>query len=488
MEFVGRDLISINDFTKQEIEEVLDLADIMNERLERGDPIELCKGKDMATLFYEPSTRTRGSFERAMHKLGGRVISFAEAKTTSAAAKGETIADTVRVLESYADIIVIRHPLEGAAKVAADYAHVPVINAGDGAHEHPTQTLCDLYTIRKNKGRIKGLTVCLKGDLKYGRTIHSLIYALARLGAEVFCWPPVPDLDIPEAVLSKLSSKYNYVPMKVSPDDLKHVMGEVDVLYIAPVRPFNYSLWQDSDTTSSVILTFEEVLGKTDVIYVTRLQTERMGMPSDVEAEESGPLVTRELLGKFKKSPLIMHPLPRVNELPSDLDNYPRSVYFQEAAYGVPIRMALTALLLGESPLKFPERDNSLLQKKAYAPCIEAFGIDCSNPDCVSNNEREKRHVTPEFEIIEKKPLMLRCVYCEHQSEHDMQKLYIASSKWHQGILENKRYYSYYSFMLERIKQENLIIFGSKREAMAQGFKPSQYASTQRKVKGGSKR
>lgn len=484
MGFAGRDLISINDFTKEEIEAVLDLADGMNSALEQGKRIELCKGMDMATLFYEPSTRTRGSFERAMHKLGGEVVSFAEAQAISSAAKGETIADTVRVLESYADIIVIRHPLEGAAKVAADYARVPVINAGDGAHEHPTQTLCDLYMIKKEKGRIKGLAVCLWGDLKYGRTVHSLIYALARLGAEVFLWSQMQDLDMPEAVLGKLRSEYDYAPSKVNPDDLKYMMGEADVLYIAPVKPYTYPLWQDSDMGSSVEITAREVLGKTDVIYVTRVQTERMGKPGDIEAEESGSIVTRKLLGKFKKKPLVMHPLPRVNELPSELDKYPKSVYFKQAAYGVPIRMALTALLLGASPIEVPEKDESFVRKTACPKYKKAIGVECPNPKCVSVSAGERRYIAPEFTIVNREPLTLRCVYCEHE----IHPPYVATSDWHEGIVENKRYYSSDSFMLERIKPENLIIFGSEKEAQEQGFRRSLYATTRKKVQGGAKR
>jgi aspartate carbamoyltransferase catalytic subunit len=229
MGFAGRDFISINDFSNEEIEAVLDLADQMNTALEEGGQIELCHGKDIATLFYEPSTRTRGSFERAMHKLGGNVISFAEAQVNSSAAKGETLADTIRVLGSYSDIIVLRHPWEGAARVAAEYGKVPVINAGDGAHEHPTQTLCDLYTIRKEKGGIKGLTVCLRGDLRYGRTVHSLTYALARFGAEVFCWPPTRALDMPEAVIGKLRSQYGYIPKQIRCDDPDLAMEGFDV-------------------------------------------------------------------------------------------------------------------------------------------------------------------------------------------------------------------------------------------------------------------
>jgi len=277
---------------------------------------------------------------------------------------------------------------------------------------------------------------------------------------------------MPEAVLRELRSEYNYVPSKVKTGDLKYMMGEVDVLYLAPVKPYTYPLGRDFDTASSVKLTDREMLGKTDVIYVTRLQTERMGTPGDIESAGSGSIVTRELLGEFKKRPLVMHPLPRVNELPSELDNYPRSVYFQEAAYGVPIRMALTALLLGASPIKVPQKADSSLRKTAYTPHEEVFDVQWPNANCVSNHERERRDISPKFHMIKGEPLMLRCVYCDYETHPP----YIASSKWHQGILENKRYYSSDSFMLERIKPENLIIFGSESEAMAQGFSPGQYA------------
>lgn len=486
MGFAGRDLISINDFTNEEIEAVLDLAEEMNSRLEKGEGMELCKGKDMATLFYEPSTRTRGSFERAMHKLGGEVISFAEAKTSSSAAKGETIADTVRVLENYADIIVLRHPWEGAAKVAADYAQVPVINAGDGAHEHPTQTLCDLYTLRREKGKIKGLTVFLWGDLKYGRTVHSLIYALARFGAEVLC-APVQGLDMPEAVLKGIRSEYNYIPKKVKPDDLKSMMGEVDAVYISPFKPFTYPLWPDFETTSSIEITIREALRKADAIYVTRVQTERRSNASDdLKSEEGYPAVNGKFLRKFKKGTLVMHPLPRVDELAFavDVDKYPKGVYFQEAAYGVPIRMALTALLLGASELEVPQSRciGSLLRKTAYERYKGVFGVKCSNSNCVSNQERESRYLVPEFKMLKGEPLTLRCVYCDYETHPP----YIASSEWHEGKLENKRYYSSDSFMLGRIKPKNLIIFGSESEAQARGFKRSQYATTRKKVRGGT--
>jgi aspartate carbamoyltransferase catalytic subunit len=469
--FAGRDLVSINDFTNEEIEAVLDLADEMNSALDKRTEMELCKGLGMATLFYEPSTRTRGSFERAMHKLGGQVVSFAQAQTTSSVAKGETIADTARVLEGYADIIVIRNPLEGSAKVAADFANVPVINAGDGAHEHPTQTLCDLYMIRKERGRIKGSTICLRGDLKYGRTVHSLVYALARLGAEVFLWPQTSDLDMPEGVLRELRSKYDCVPMKVTPDDLRYITGEVEVLYIAPVKPFTYPLGQEFDTRSSLEITVKEVLGRTDVIYVTRVQSERRGKTGDAELEKEEAAVTRELLGEFRKKPLVMHPLPRVNELPSELDSYPRSVYFQQAKYGVPIRMALTALLLGATQIEVPERDESLMHKADYDRYKETIGVDCPNPDCVLQSVRERRNIAPEFTIVDYQPLTLRCVYCEHETR----PAYVASSDWHEGRLDSKRYHGADSHWVRKIRSENLIIFDSKEEAETRGFKPSRY-------------
>ncbi len=470
MGFAGRDLISINDFTNEEIEAVLELADEMNSALEKGERIEICQGKDMATLFYEPSTRTRGSFERAMHKLGGTVVSFPEAQTTSSVAKGETIADTVRVLESYADIIVIRHPWEGAAKVAADYAKVPIINAGDGGHEHPTQTLCDLYTLKKGKGKIRGLAVCLWGDLKYGRTIHSLIYALARFGTEVFC-APVQGLGLPEAVLRKLHSEYDYVPKKVKGDDLRSMMGEVDALYISPFKPYNLPLWPDLDVVPFID---REALRNADALYVTRVQTERRG-EDDQRAQESHPTVNAKLLKEFKKKTLVMHPMPRVNELAYELDNYPRSVYFQQAAYGVPIRMALTALLLGASQIEVPRKDSFLPRKTAYSRYKEAISVKCPNPNCVSRHE--SRYIVPKFEMLNEEPLTLRCVYCEHE----IHPPYIASSEWHHGLmLEDKKYHSADSHWLRKIKPENLIIFDSEEEARAKGFRPSKYVTAPR--------
>ncbi|MDY6917251.1 MAG: aspartate carbamoyltransferase [Chloroflexota bacterium] len=467
MRFAGRDLVSITDFTNGEIEAVLDLAQEMDSALSKGRQLDLCRGKDMATLFYEPSTRTRGSFERAMHKLGGTVISFAEARAMSSAAKGETIADTIRVLRSYADVIVIRHPWEGAARVAADYAGVPVINAGDGSHEHPTQTLCDLYTLRKEKGKLKGLTVLLWGDLKYGRTVHSLIYALARLGAEVLC-APLPGLDVPSSVLRRIGAEYDYVPTRVAPEDPNSFVGEVDVFYVAPFRPYNLALWSDIDTSPCPEINIREALHRADAIYVTRVQAERQGESAASESESDYPVVNGKLLSHLKKKTLVMHPLPRVNELAYELDDYPTSVYFQQAAYGVPIRMALTALLLGASSVDLGDTGGST-NEAFYEQCSGIVGVTCPNPNCVSNHE--SRYVVPRLRMLKRhagEPLTLRCAYCDHETH----PTHIASSEWHQGILKYKRYYDSDSYMLDRIKPENLIIFDSEKEAQAHGFMP----------------
>src|SRR5712672_42639 len=213
------DVVSIEDLQTAEIDRIFELADEFAAALERGQQIASAAGLIMATLFYEPSTRTRLSFESAMHRLGGSVISSADMQASSAA-KGESLADTVRVVSSYADVIVLRHPHDGAARVAADYASCPVLNAGDGSREHPTQTLCDLYILRKKKGHLKGLTVALCGDLKFGRTVHSLIYALARFGANIVA-VPTAGMDVPDYVLERVAAERNYSFSSISIDELK---------------------------------------------------------------------------------------------------------------------------------------------------------------------------------------------------------------------------------------------------------------------------
>ncbi|RMF07034.1 aspartate carbamoyltransferase [Candidatus Woesearchaeota archaeon] len=301
MSFKGRDVISIRDFNKQEILHVLRTA----EKMEKNRK-PLLKGKILATLFFEPSTRTRLSFESAMHRLGGRVIGFAD-PSVSSTAKGESLPDSIKIVEGYADVIVIRHPLEGAARVAAEAASVPVINGGDGANQHPTQTFLDLYTIKKTKGKLSGLKVGFLGDLKYGRTVHSLAHALSYFGVEMYFISPeslrMPDDDLYE--LKQKGVKYHEVK------DLK------------------------------------KVIGKLDVLYATRIQKERFPDPLEYKKVKDAYILDRSLLKGVKKDLKILHPLPRVNEINYNIDDTPHAAYFGQARNGVPVRQALLALVLG---------------------------------------------------------------------------------------------------------------------------------------------
>ncbi len=464
----GRNFVTIDDLTNREIEGVFSLADEMSASLK--EQYGLCRGKVMASLFFEPSTRTRLSFEAAMHRLGGDVISVAEGKSTSTS-KGETLADTAKIVGSYADIIVIRHPWEGAAKVVADYAGVPVINAGDGGHEHPTQTLCDLYTIQKERGNIRGLKIALWGDLKNGRTVHSLIFALARFGA-IILFRPGPGLEVPEHVIRKLTSEYGG-ELKYSDSLSQTVKGNtlpIDAMYITPDNPHQLAMMPD------VKLDLELKSG-IDAIYVTRLQMERLAVSAEgEELQEKYPVVNKKLLREkeFHKA-LVMHPLPRVDELSYELDDDPRSMYFKQAARGIPIRMALLSLLLGVKEVALPGKDQAK-PKASYPVYKREYGIRCSNPKCVSVQATEKKYITPEFKIISSQPLILRCVYCEHETS----PLYIASTEWHEGTAEGKKYHAAESHWAGIIKPENLIIFDSKKEAEAMGFKPSGFLNAPR--------
>jgi len=468
MTLANRSLVTIDDLSNGEIEAAFSLADEMTETMDKQSNV--CQGKIMASLFFEPSTRTRLSFETAMHRLGGNVISVADAKATSLA-KGESIADMARIVGSYADIIVIRHPWEGAAKVVADYAGVPVINAGDGGHEHPTQTLCDLYTIKKERQTIKGLKIALWGDLKYGRTIHSLAYALARFGATIL-FRPGPGLELPEHVIRKLTREYGgELERYAAPDQaVKKGAFPLDAIYITPSSPHQLAMMPD-------ISIEVELKTGVDALYVTRLQTERLSAKAEgEELREEYPVVDKKLLKEKEfKQALVMHPLPRVDELAYEVDADPRSMYFKQAARGVPVRMALVALLLGAKEVSIPKEDDSFIQKRDYYVYRRDFGVRCSNPRCVSTQESELKYLKPEFKIVSAQPLTLRCVYCEHE----VQPPYIASSEWHDGrTLDDKKYHSADSHWVRKIKPENLIIFDSASEAEAHGFKPSYYART----------
>ncbi|HWG92031.1 MAG TPA: aspartate carbamoyltransferase [Candidatus Thermoplasmatota archaeon] len=306
MDFKGRHLSHINDLSVQEINHVLDVAERMVPSAFGGKPLDVARGKVLSTLFFEPSTRTRLSFESAMARLGGTTLTVSEASNTSAV-KGETLADTIRMVAAYSDAIVLRHPREGAARLAARYSRVPVINAGDGAGQHPTQTLLDLFTIRKEKGNIGNNTVALVGDLKYGRTVHSLATALARFGAEMRFIAP-ESLQMPKDILSTLDE-----------------MG-------AKYR---------------VVRDIEEVIADVDVLYMTRIQKERFPDLEEYKRVQGIYRVDRELLNKAKKGLIVLHPLPRVGEIDPDVDALPHAKYFEQAANGVPVRMALLALTLG---------------------------------------------------------------------------------------------------------------------------------------------
>lgn len=297
----GRDLVSITDLSKSEIEKILSTAvEFQNE-----PKPELLKGKILASCFFEPSTRTRLSFEAAMHRLGGSVIGFAEANVTSAK-KSESLIDTMRVIGSYADIVVIRHPLEGSARLAADAIDKPVINAGDGANQHPTQTLIDLFTIRECQGKIEELHIALAGDLKYGRTVHSLCLALIHYPVRLYFIAP-EGLALPEAITHELKKK---------------------------------------GVKFSFHKTFDEVLPKVDILYMQRIQKERF--PDAGFDILNTCLLKKKHLEKVKPNFKILHALPRVDEIEESIDATSHAFYFQQAAFGVPIRMALLALLLGK--------------------------------------------------------------------------------------------------------------------------------------------
>ena len=466
MTLANRNLVTIDDLSNGEIEAVFSLAGNMAESM--SEQFGVCRGKIMASLFFEPSTRTRLSFETAMHRLGGNVISTAEMRATSLA-KGESIADMARVVGSYADIIVIRHPWEGAAKVVADYAGVPVINAGDGGHQHPTQTLCDLYTIKKERQIIKGLKIALWGDLKYGRTIHSLIFALAKFGANIlFC--PTPGLEVPEHVIKKLTTEYGGELERYEGPEQADKRGffPLDTIYLTPGSPHQLAMMPN------VSLQVELKSG-VDALYVTRPQKERFDTAEEgQELSKQYPVVDKRLLkDKAFKKALVMHPLPRVDELAYELDADPRSMYFKQAALGVPVRMALIALLLGAKKVPIPQEESC--PPIDYPLYQRAFGVRCPNPKCVSIQESEVKYIRPEFKIVNSKPLTLRCIYCEHGFEPK----YVASADWHEGRLAEKKYHSANSHWAKTIKPENLIIFGSESEAEAHGFKPSHYAAAE---------
>ncbi|MBN2065250.1 MAG: aspartate carbamoyltransferase [Candidatus Thermoplasmatota archaeon] len=307
MNFKDKDIISIKDFSKQEINGIISYAKKMVPYAKGEKKTELLKGKVMSSLFFEPSTRTRLSFESAMNRLRGRVIGFSDPGGTSQK-KGESLADTIRMADSYSDVIVIRHPQEGAARLAAEFADAPVINAGDGAGHHPTQCLLDLFTIHTEKKNIEKTKIVLLGDLKYGRTVHSLAYALSLYGAEITFVSP-PSLKMP-----------------------KEVIAECQEMGVEPTQ------------TSQL----EKAIKDADVLYATRIQRERFPDAEEYNRVVGSYIITNELLEQAPNELIVMHPLPRITEIDPEVDTTPHARYFTQAFNGVPIRMALLSLILGE--------------------------------------------------------------------------------------------------------------------------------------------
>ena len=300
-----RHLLNPLDFSVEELDRLFDVAvDIEKNPAKYA---KVCEGKKLATCFYEPSTRTRLSFEAAMMNLGGNVLGFSDAGSSSAS-KGESVSDTIRVISCYADICAIRHPKEGAAFVAASKSLIPVINAGDGGHQHPTQTLTDLLTIRNLKGRLGYYTIGLCGDLKFGRTVHSLINALTRYDNVNFVFISPEELRVPDYITEMLDDKG--IPYKE-------------------------------------VIRLEDVIGELDILYMTRVQRERFFNEEDYVRLKDFYILTKEKMKLAKKDMMVLHPLPRVNEISVEIDDDPRAAYFRQAQYGVYVRMALILNLLG---------------------------------------------------------------------------------------------------------------------------------------------
>ena len=355
-----RSLIDIIDFSKEELDNLLKVACDISENPWKY--AESCHGKKLATLFFEPSTRTRLSFEAAMMELGGNVIGFSEASSSSAS-KGESMADTAKILSCYADIMAIRHPKEGAPYVAALNASIPVINAGDGGHCHPTQTLADLLTIYRENGRLDNLTVGFCGDLKYGRTVHSLISALSR--------------------------HENIKIVLISPEELKlpsymkyEVMDKCGMTY--------------EETTS-----LEEAMPQLDVLYMTRIQQERFDSREEYERLKNSYVLTAEKMNLGKPTMSVLHPLPRVNEISVKVDADPRAAYFRQALNGKYMRMALILKLLEEA------KQGKQMEEMET---VSDPRLVCDNPRCISSVEQELEH---KFKLVDASRGIYRCIYCE---------------------------------------------------------------------------
>ena len=353
-----RSLISILDFSVEELDGLIATAKDIIARPEAY--WDRCAHKKLATLFFEPSTRTRLSFEAAMLELGGSVLGFSEASSSSAA-KGESVADTAKTVSNYADIIAMRHPREGAPYVASRAASIPVINAGDGGHQHPTQTLADLLTISREIGRLDNLTIGLCGDLKYGRTVHSLIEAMSRYEGIRFVLISPEELKLPDYVRINVLDRHSIPYTEVT--------------------------------------TLEDAMPELDVLYMTRIQRERFDDAAEYERLKDSYVLTADKMALAKQNMAVLHPLPRVNEISVAVDDDPRAAYFRQALNGKYMRMALILKLLEEA------KDS---KKEALDTEGLVYDIPCRNPKCISQVEQELRHTARHSDG-------LRCIYCEQK-------------------------------------------------------------------------
>jgi aspartate carbamoyltransferase catalytic subunit len=466
-----RHVISINDLSDKDIEAIFEVAQSYLKQLpDRNFPYRIGRSTDvasnfvLASLFYEPSTRTRLSFESAMIRLGGQTITSAD-PATSSAAKGESLADTVRVIANYADIMVIRHPRDGAARLAAEYSSIPVINGGDGSHEHPTQTLCDLFTLKQKNKRLKNLKVAISGDLKGSRTIHSFVYALARFGATIMPMP-AKGMELPEHVGQRLREEFgcHMVPVpKGKGDD-----ASIDALYVTPDEPHQQSLFSGSEIESD-LRDLGVVDKKVDAVYVTRFQKERWA-----DKDQAYPRIDRKFLNEPKYSEAsVMHPLPRVNELDAAFDSDRRAVYFEQAAYGVPIRMALISLLLGLKGKSLHRFEGGFDRSK-----FEVYdqprnvGLHCSNTNCIVHDAMEAQYVRNKFEVFTRDGgTRLRCVYCDREIDR-----FVAASK------KNKWYASESLLRVPDHSLKDIVLFARDADAQAAGFHPRRAAAAESRL------
>lgn len=360
-----RHLIDIKDLSTKELDNLIKKAlDIIKHKQKYA---HVCEGKKLGTLFYEPSTRTRLCFTAAMMELGGNVIGFSDAASSSSA-KGESVADTCTVVSNFVDIIAMRHPKDGAALAGANAARVPLINAGDGTHCHPTQTLADLLTIYREKGRFNNLTIGMCGDLKYGRTVHSLTMAMSRYK--------------------------NIKLVLISPKELKMPTHVVD------------NIIKKNNIPYKEVRSLEDNIKDLDVLYMTRIQRERFDNKKEYERLKDVYVLDANKMKKAKKDMIIMHPLPRVNEIAVDVDKDPRAAYFRQTLNGKYIRMALILQLLEWAKKKPGHEDYYKNEKKR-------FDLICQNPKCISTTEQGHKHM---FVPTTKKGVW-KCAYCEHEIE-----------------------------------------------------------------------